>query len=155
MTEFPMQKPRRNVKQGNKRLSILADYLSNLPPENPFEMSYWARSITPEGQVECGSPACAVGYASCVPEFKALGFHLELRMADEMSGVPCFDTWVGFEAVEVFFSLTNGQAGYLFTAGSYMNISPAQPATASIPIRERVVNRIREFLITGNLNYDS
>lgn len=79
-----------------ERLQRLADFLKSLPDEK-FCMDSWSN--------DCGSVACAVGWACTLPEFNALGlksidhhpfYHEPGRLHQE---------W-GFDAAQKFFGLT-------------------------------------------------
>ena len=59
-----------------KRLRQLADLLDRVPEEK-FDMSRWARHLPPDmdpsKEEECGTSACALGWATTLPFAKALG----------------------------------------------------------------------------------
>ena len=62
-----------------ERLTKLAELLDTVPPDR-FNMDYWG--LTPRGGpeelniVECGTSACALGWACSIPEFRAAGLRL-------------------------------------------------------------------------------
>jgi hypothetical protein len=85
-----------------KRLLKLADFLVTVPPER-FDLEVWA----------CGAVACAVGWASEVPEFREAGFRLD------QFDCPAFEGEEDWEAVAAFFGVDYEQASRLFGKSSY------------------------------------
>lgn len=63
-----------------ERLAILRDFLRNLKlaPDQKFNMGTWGRHSIDELPTElmCGTTACAAGWATTIPEFKAAGLKL-------------------------------------------------------------------------------
>lgn len=59
------------------RLLMLADRLESVPAPR-FDMESWCEGEWEPGATEfpCGTTACALGYATTIPEFQALGLHL-------------------------------------------------------------------------------
>lgn len=67
-----------------ERLLKLADFLDTVPPER-FEYAVWASEATTDLRAPgCGTKACALGWATAIPEFAALG----LRLAPHHPGGP-------------------------------------------------------------------
>lgn len=120
-----------------ERLLILADFLSEKVPSEQFLLDVW---VADDG--ECGTVACACGWAARIPEFAALGFRLHDR--EIVDGV--FDAWPafgdkeGWDAVEAFFDLIWEEAHYLFASHMY-------PCNARDT--KDVVARIRKFYEEG------
>lgn len=100
------------------RLSRLADFLDTLPPER-FDFGTWASDADIN---QCGTTACALGWATTIPEFQALG--LQLRPVEDPI-IKCFvalESWVddsntfaaSIAACGSVFGLTSKEAQYLF-----------------------------------------
>lgn len=103
------------VKKMNiKRLQTLANFLK-IVTANQFDLSTWY-----DDDNTCGTTACAIGWATVIPEFSALGFKLvEPRYSDQY--LPYFNGYTSWDAVEEFFDLTTKQALFLFTSYYYPN----------------------------------
>ena len=106
------------------RLRKLISFMEKLPPEKAehFNMRGWVRHddtthkhkakyVTQRLLNTCGTTACALGWATVIPEFQRAG----LRMS------PNLDFYVGksgsilpLDASEQFFGLTNNQHSALF-----------------------------------------
>lgn len=118
------------------RLLKLADRLDTVPPDR-FDLDAWFQSFTED---ECGTAACAVGWACTIPEFNAAGFRAE--MSDDgyclcpqyipADTGPVYTSWA---AVREFFGLTQPEADRLFFAGSYPLDSDPTPAEVAARIR--------------------
>jgi hypothetical protein len=95
---------------------------------------------------ECGTVACAMGWAAMYPPFTELGFKLTRDEEGRLlGGVEFWDGRVGIkrcgmEAVETFFSLSLEEASYLFHGLSY-----TEKKDEEVDLGE-VRERIREFL---------
>jgi len=99
-------------KQTKERLSKMAWLLRNLPAERKvmiggpkgvpkrFDMGRW---------YQCGTTACAVGYAAQYPWFIERGLTLG------MGELPIYQGRIGLAAVAIFFSLDYNDAFFLFT----------------------------------------
>ncbi len=127
-----------------ERLERLAGFLEGLPPEK-LDMGRWAGGacLDPRSREQggCGTTACALGWATTIPEFQAAG--LKLRERDWGPGfTPCVETpdydATGFEAGMVFFDLSYTQALHLFEPSEYPNYEDVSVG--------QVVERIREML---------
>ena len=107
-----------------ERLGILANHLRTVAPDQ-FGLSTW----------ECGTVACAVGHATRLPEFAALGF----RMSPDWfcSTTPALHAHHGWPAVELLFDLDRGDAEYLFADWSYPDNAKGADNVAD-PIEEFV-----------------
>jgi hypothetical protein len=91
------------------RLLKLAEFLEALPPER-LDMEIWAsRRFDP---ADCGTCACAFGWAATIPEFRELG--LELDISEFGSGSVWYQRTSGFAAAEAFFGLSIEDAKSLF-----------------------------------------
>jgi hypothetical protein len=89
-----------------ERLKHLINILREVSPEH-FDLWSW----------DCGSAACAVGWACRDPQMQAEG----LRMFNNIPSYRFFSAW---PAVEEFFDLTGYQAEQLFLASRYMQVRP-------------------------------
>jgi hypothetical protein len=96
------------------RLTLLANVLESLDGfiSPHFTMLGWStvgdnNATTPKEVVDCGSAACAAGYAATIPQFRREGFKLE-------RGLPTFGRYTGFAACERFFGLNSRQANRVF-----------------------------------------
>lgn len=102
-----------------KRLLALADFLDELDP-NRFDYKVWVGyngQMTWEDGMEafqdCGTTACALGWACTMPKFRKLGLDLN-------SGVPTLKGVQGaFPAAANLFGLTDAESYYLFEPSNY------------------------------------
>lgn len=105
------------MKTGHKRLLKLVDILRQVPRKQ-FDMSVWCTDD------ECGTVACAAGWACMDPDFRRAGLSFSKRndsgpwrgfdRAPSLTlkdGTVVNDEWC---ALEQFFDLTNDEAEYLF-----------------------------------------
>lgn len=116
-------------------LIALRDKLRSLPPEL-FDINQW--------RSDCGTVACAAGWACTMPEFNRAGLHMTgdpgapawYKDNPEYCGRPVLYNYTALQKVlECRFHVTNG----LFNPEYYSNESPVTPS--------QVANRI-QFLIT-------
>lgn len=101
------------IPEGHRRLLVLAEFLETKVPVEKFSLSRW----------QCGTTACAVGWAATIPEFKALG--LSLGQTNCPVG-PIFEGKMDMDAARAFFHLDiagcdalKGDAVHLFHACGY------------------------------------
>ena len=113
-----------NTKIRQSRLTRLADYLENLPPNRKFDMRTWGThptgTHTPPEENYCGTAACALGHAAMIPKFQKLGLQIAWHQPwGEGSGFPWsaeitykdeYDSYAG----ALFFGLTDREASNLF-----------------------------------------
>lgn len=129
------------------RLLRLADFLDALP-EDRFSFDVWASYDWTDSQ--CGTSACALGWATTIPEFRALGLCMKVDPAEEWKS-PVLDTctkptWEATcDATREIFGLDKEMTQYLFVAnnGEDHGYGPQlfDDATAS-----EVADHIREFV---------
>lgn len=102
------------------RLLKLAALLETIPTRK-FDMGTWGDfGATPTGtEPRCATRACALGWATAIPEFNRKGLKLVARPGDYMMAKVVYKGVEGTEAGQKFFGLTAGQAEYLFHDGSY------------------------------------
>lgn len=123
-----------------ERLLKLAEKLDTVP-EDRFDLSSWADDRFMPG--DCGTTACAVGWACTIPEFNEAG----LRLVYSPSGpFPQFVTsevnYQWFTAAEKFFDLNFGEADYLFSSMCYVGADRTPSGVAG---------RIRSLVQQGSI----
>lgn len=116
---------------GNRRLLKLADFLEKLPKER-FNFSSWVGDDW-EGakDLSCGTTACALGWATAMPEFHRLGLKLDSE------GWPRYNREVGADAAKSIFAIDSEEAEFLFTPRKRH------------PLRHRVLVRRRDAQADG------
>ena len=136
------------------RLLRLAQFLEDEVPAKNFNVSSWyaARGRTKDGEDstittvkknECGTTACACGWAATIPEFVSDGFTLRGNEAgSSIRFIEYYDadedeTYSGFQAAEQFFNISSEDTYHLFAERSY----PDDSGTL-----ENVVKRIRRLV---------
>lgn len=101
------------------RLLKLAAHLDRVPPEK-FDMNFFgeaSRAARHRNEVRCATKACALGWATSIPEFAKAG--LELRAYPESTGADVYYKGESnFDAAEIFFGLDSIDASRLFSRGS-------------------------------------
>lgn len=131
---------------GNARLLKLADFLETLPRKR-FDYDTWVGNDWKGApDLSCGTTACALGWATTMPELRAEGLHL--------SGTPTYG-WVTHEptgatgedaAMEVF-GLDYDEAVYLFCPLSdHPNPTVKRDAPAEMATPKQVAKHIRRYV---------
>lgn len=122
------------MKEGSRleklsRLKLVAERLRRVSPPN-FRMSWWYKvaepsdSIVPHPDLEfidsgtgkhiCGTSACALGWATTIPELRRLG--LRLRFVNEGYGaIVVYGLQHDFAAARAIFGLTSEEVLFLFS----------------------------------------
>jgi hypothetical protein len=119
-----------------ERLLRLAAFLDALPRRS-FNLMNWYQESE-----DCGTVACAVGWACTLPEFRRAGLTLDASGFRGMQrGRPRYRGWFGFKAAEKFFGLDSAAAERLFSPEVYPNGSRTRPQTVARRIRELVAER--------------
>ncbi len=120
------------------RLNKLADFLITVPPER-FDMSHWL-SINDFDQstLECGTAACAGGWACSIPEFRKAGLkliksNLVCVQAYGCEWIPEYEGYFADDAMRKFFDLDKMQTDSIFMPGGYDR--PPTPAEVAAKIR--------------------
>jgi hypothetical protein len=103
-----------------ERLEQMVVMLRGLPPEK-FDIAEWH---TPS---ECGTTACAVGWACVAPVFVKQGLYLHDQ-------APAFQTLTGWAAVHQFFELGSHDSHFLFDADWY----DRRYSTPAVEVADRV-----------------
>ena len=127
---------------GIQRLLMLADFLETVP-EKKFDITVWryAKNSRPDISdenltTECGTVACAVGWACALPEFRKMGLWYDFYPIYQIPGTEMkYEAW---GAIQQFFDLDLGQSMCLFHSSAYGK----ERGT-----RENVVSRIREYCV--------
>jgi hypothetical protein len=130
----------RPIPEGHRRLLVLAEFLETRVDPKRFDLAEWSADDflpTPD----CGTAACACGWAGMLPEFNALGFRLVLvpthEGSDEKAVAPTYkDAAAGWASVQTFFELSYSQTYSLFEMYHYRR--PPGPQQVAARIRKLV-----------------
>jgi hypothetical protein len=133
-----------------RRLLKLADFLETKVPPTRFNFNRWVGyDWKGADDISCGTSACALGWATQMPEFRKLGLRLVLT-EENIGGVqlskgrggrrPRAAGPLSMRAAMRLFGLTNKQAEYLFVP----HISEGGPGAEATPVV--VANHIRRFV---------
>jgi maltooligosyltrehalose synthase len=110
-------------------------------------------AVVDPSQLSCGTVACAVGHATLIPEFQALGLKMVRDITPEPSAfgaMPFFDGKVSWDAVRAFFDIDESWTHYLFLGSSYDY--DAGPDQVAVRIREVIADELHERAITQSGN---
>ena len=130
-----------NIDTGLGRLIFLANFLDTVP-KSRFDLDSW-RSTTNEISdrqflsKNCGTTACAVGWACTLPQFQALGLKFRQYPVLSRKGKPDKGGW---DAVEEFFDIKQTESAYLFLASRYEE-SESGPSDVAARISKFVLDR--------------
>lgn len=69
---------------------------------------------------ECGTTACAVGFAACDPVLRGQGLSLVPNPHGHLPFAPSFNGSFGWAAVNDFFGLQLAESEHLFSPGAYL-----------------------------------
>jgi len=125
-----------SVEEGNRRLLVLAAFLDELPPER-FDYTKWVgRDWGGAEDLSCGTVACALGWATTIPEFRELGLRLKLGANGSSGAVTLGDSeyasyGTSIAAAQELFCLTSLQVNLLFVPSGralYEKSTPKQVA---------------------------
>lgn len=147
------------------RLNKLANLLDTVPPEK-FDLNYWGL-VSKVARVpntldiskdECGTVACACGWACTIPEFREAGLYLGrtamlsysseyvLKYTTTSLTVPVGKvTYQGIPAAARFFAISEDQAEDLFYSSSYFAVNNEDEDAAAIS-PAMVAARIRKLI---------
>ncbi|RQR63872.1 hypothetical protein [Burkholderia sp. Bp8998] len=134
-----------------ERLKMLSNMLRTVNP-NHFDLGDWVDSPwstrealaipssgLPQRIVECGTTACAVGWACTTPEFQAQGLSYKWDEVCYSSALsPTFDGKESWEAVCAFFEIDRPTADYLFSHHEY-EVGRATPPSDVVERIEAVI----------------
>jgi len=98
-----------------KRMLKWAAFLRTVPEEK-FDMRWWGMSDSPVIRLVCASRACALGWATAIPEFARSGLELRAHRGDRYANVFFRKAWNLYAAMK-FFGLTEAQAYSLVVDG--------------------------------------
>lgn len=109
-----------------ERLLKLASFLDTLPPER-FDIQHWVRyDWGGKPDLSCGTSACALGWATTIPEFREAGLRLRQTTWGFVGvwcpGVEETDSHhhsMSQEAAQVFFGLAKKEADRIFMPDYY------------------------------------
>ena len=135
MTEETQQERFRNL------IRVLENVIEN---ELLFDLGTWSDAATPEIALECGTSACAIGYAAIDPYFRGIGLHLELE-PDKQWLVPVYNEKSLFAAAAELFGINIHDANLLFSPDHYMPSNSQNPRA----VLERVETYVLRSQIQG------
>lgn len=102
--------------EGIERIRTLYAVLAGIPKEYT-DLHTWAavplQELAPTANTivhNCGSTACALGWAALYPEFQEQGLYPE----NDVGRTPAFGAALGFNAAQGFFCLSSAEACVLF-----------------------------------------
>lgn len=102
--------------ESDRRLNKLADFLDTVPVRR-FNFSEWISDLWKGGSLKapsCKATACALGWATAIPEFAKLGLYL-FRSGDR-SGQICLEGGgTDFDAGAILFGIDFNQSFFLFS----------------------------------------
>ena len=146
------------------RLETLANFLESdevVNRKGKFDLRYWMRSTNKDsvGGYEvralpeyydktdaglmpkhCQTTGCALGWAATIEEFRKAGFTLDSYFPHSGGGkvVPKYRGYKEYEAVALFFGLTESTAAYFFSANHYNGHELDNPKFVAARIREYI-----------------
>ena len=138
-------------------LLMIVDRLKSVKPER-FDLGNWAGSnlIPWQGRddLSCGTIACAIGWATTIPEFRAAGFclkkHSWLENQAEIHYQHNGEDLKEFDAVAAFLDIDNRDAEYLFHPDEYIDQYGDELEITGLEGIENVIYRIQEFIKEDN-----
>lgn len=123
----------RPIPEGHRRLLVLAEFLETKVPIEKFNLDTWA-----SGELdECGTTACACGWATTIPEFAAAGLTLSPLTVFGRRGLR-FDGHASYTAASKFFETDGVDAYKLFSPEAY--------SSSDFGNARKVAARIRTFV---------
>lgn len=140
------------IKEGNKRLLKLADFLDKLP-KSKFNYEVFIDGNTWKGKpdLSCGTQACAMGWAASLPTFKRLGAGITVDKYSSTNG-RLFPraTWKGqgidwYELGAKLFYITLEESEGLFTPGYDVPGIDGLCMVGGGATPKQVANKIRAF----------
>lgn len=112
------------------RLTKLADFMDALPRKawKHFDMEYWLAQdgedhhkfgdyIEPSHTGDCGTTACAAGWAATIPSFRRAGFKLIVSRT----------SWSNWGRIEKFFDLPGTESEQVFGASNARQLGIKTP----------------------------
>lgn len=136
-----------------QRLNLLADFLETVP-HHKFNLGNWRHADANSSNhlqyvklirdsmlldMNCGTTACAVGWACTMPEFIERGLHWDaVSISYDCVSYGSNRTMVGWDAVTLFFNISREFAYAFFSDTTY-------PTNTTTPTE--VANRIRKIIL--------
>ncbi|MCY1206591.1 hypothetical protein D3C71_1823280 [compost metagenome] len=122
--------------EGVERLRTLYSVMAGVPTEKVY-MSCWRTSSAGDDRLigDCGTSACAIGWACAYPEFQEQGLGY-----DTHAGVPSFQGNLNWHAVMSFFGVSESTADHLF-----------QTDEQGLVAKRGVLRRIRKLLLENGV----
>ncbi len=140
------------------RLLRLADFIETLP-EGRFKFSYWVGATWQGAEdLSCGTTACAIGWATTMPEFRELGLRLfrnrdfayPALIGHSLDGSNVEEWRATVEALHFIFGIDEDAAEYLFVPGAIDEEDRTDNEYGTLLSRfssaSIVANRIRRFV---------
>lgn len=133
-----------------QRLLKLAAFLEKLPRKR-FDYTVWVGyDWKGSPTLDCGTTACALGWAAAMPSFRRLGLRIENDPSHPVQPAPVItykgsrgsNIWIACEV----FGVEYDQAMYLFTPGQVYELLPRSPGVHATP--KQVAKHIRRFVAT-------
>lgn len=147
----PIPVPAGDNRMNTERLLKLADLLeadASNPDGIKFDLDTWAGYNGAEKfpshapKLDCRTQACAIGLACLSGVFKKDGLKWQPAPNDN-NIIPLFEHKKNFEAVELFFGITDAEARHLFLRRSYWS---ADLPTRGAKAERAVARRIRDLV---------
>jgi len=145
-----------------RRLRLLSYYLKSVPEEH-FNLCSWINLSTGRlvnGQLKViakNTTACAIGWATQIPEFIKEGFKLDHAVINKIfiyNISPTYKNERGYVAVENFFGLTLDESLNLFNSRHYNYSSFFNDHHYNKTLVKTVIRRIDKFIAkTESLNF--
>ncbi len=126
------------IPEGHRRLLVLAEFLETKVPRDKFNLGDWATSLDSN---ECGTAACAVGWATTIPAFADAGLRLCAHLRD--SAGLAFGDHMGWHAVVAFFEVDRSRAMNLFRDVNYTTSDRQNPLYVAARIRAFVAEQAK------------
>lgn len=129
------------------RLLKLAKFLRTRVPVERFNMATWAGnhdiSFNEEMGLDCGTSACAMGWATTIPAFKKLGLTLKsIGRPGSCEAQLQYRDLISFDAAAEFMGLTSSQTKHLFAPSYYEEYPTPSDVAARI---EQLVHSTNEI----------
>lgn len=133
-----------------QRLRVLQEALradSANPSGIRFDMEVWGRSDREDFPVDCRTQACALGFATTIPEFSKAGLNANYFRdpRSEERGFALQPTYLGntnFAAASAFFDIRYDQALFLFDSSYYHQKTGS---SAELAVVEHIELLIQEY----------
>lgn len=137
-----------------ERLGMLYAMMAGVPDER-VNLATWRGKLNRESDKnlfeDCGTTACAVGWACAYPPFKRMGLHWSRQ--DDGFGGPTYQNEFSWTAVGRFFGISESQAYLLFIKDRNELLYHDNDARLDSKLLEKmtdkqvVLMRIRNFLL--------